>query len=158
MARRGPQARSRAPVSNAVSNGVVPRTIARQYARSKASNRPQILIGVDQRSLWCRRYKDLWQLHTADMGGEANCSASELAILRRAITLTIQCEQRELRFALMPEDEQPTDATLQVYQMMANSLRRLLESLHSGLERRSKDVTPTLDEYLRENYGSEAVG
>jgi hypothetical protein len=37
---------------------------------------------------------------------------------------------------------------LAVYQRASNTLRRLLESV--GLQRRARDITPTVDEYLRE--------
>jgi hypothetical protein len=78
-------------------------------------------------------------LHTSEL---PNASQAELAILRRAVTLIIQLEQIETKFA------QGNDKLylLNAYQRSSNSLRRLLESL--GLQRRPRDVTPTLQEYL----------
>jgi hypothetical protein len=49
----------------------------------------------------------------------------------------------EVRFAEAGEAE---GQSLERYQRVANTLRRLLESL--GLQRRAKDITPTLREYL----------
>lgn len=80
-------------------------------------------------------------LHLSDL---QNASQGELAILRRAVTLIIQLEQMEVRFA------QGNDKgyLLDQYQRCSNTLRRLLESL--GLQRRAKDVT-TLGDLLRDD-------
>jgi hypothetical protein len=45
------------------------------------------------------------------------------------------------------QDGKATPHQLEVYSRTTNTLRRLLETL--GIERRPKDVTPTLDQYLR---------
>lgn len=71
-------------------------------------------------------------------------SEAERAIVRRCCTLIVSLEQMEFRFAQAGE---ASNDDLQVYQRVANSLRRLLESV--GLQRRSKDVTGmTLGELL----------
>jgi hypothetical protein len=51
----------------------------------------------------------------------------------------------ERQFAL---DEQASPDDLETYQRVANSLRRLLESV--GLQRRAREVGPTLSDILRE--------
>jgi hypothetical protein len=50
----------------------------------------------------------------------------------------------ETRFALAGGAEA---SDLDLYQRTSGNLRRLLESI--GLERRAKDVTPSLSEYLK---------
>ena len=70
-------------------------------------------------------------------------SEAERAILRRAATIIVQLEQIELKFAQGNDQGYLLDR----YQRVSNTLRRLLESL--GLQRRARDVTPTLDQYLR---------
>jgi len=113
-------------------------------ARSRISNGSQLLAGVDGRSTWARRLRDLIELHTNDLGGDANISEAERAIVRRASVLIVELERMETDFALA--DGAPNIATLDAYQRAAGNLRRLLESL--GLQRRARDVTPKLSQYL----------
>ena len=53
----------------------------------------------------------------------------------------------ERQFAL---NEQASPDELDAYQRCANSLRRLLEAV--GLQRRAKDVGPSLSDILREEH------
>jgi hypothetical protein len=71
-------------------------------ARSKVTN-GYLLPGVDGRSTWMRRLRDLISLHLADMGGEDAVSEAEKSIIRRACTLTVELERLELVFALAGE-------------------------------------------------------
>lgn len=112
--------------------------------RSRISN-GTTLPGVDGRSTWVRRLRDLIGLHMADLGGDDAVSEAERSIIRRAATLTVELERMEAVFAVAGE-AQPDQ--LDLYQRTANSLRRLLES--NGLKRRPKDVTPTLTSILSE--------
>jgi hypothetical protein len=103
----------------------------------------QLLPGIDGRSAWTRRCRDLIAAHIADLGGIDNVSAAERSIVRRAAVLTTELERMEAAFAQAGE---ASVEDLDVYQRVANSLRRLLESV--GLERRARTVEPTLSEYL----------
>jgi hypothetical protein len=111
--------------------------------RSKVTNGRVLIAGVDQRSPWVRRCKDIIAAHVADLGGVENCSAAEHSLVRRASILTVELERMETMFAAAGEAS-PVD--LEIYQRCANSLRRLLEAI--GLQRRPRDLTPTLDQYL----------
>jgi hypothetical protein len=82
--------------------------------------------------------------HTQDLGGEAFVSESEKRLIRRAAMLTLQCEYFDAKFATT--DDVADKADLECYQRVSNTLRRLLEAL--GLQRRPRDVTPTIDAYL----------
>jgi hypothetical protein len=64
-------------------------------------------------------------------------------IARRAATLAVWCEQEEAVLAGGGK------FNIGEYTTAANSLRRLLADL--GLERRMKDITPSVDAYLRGN-------
>jgi uncharacterized protein YdbL (DUF1318 family) len=109
----------------------------------RARTRPgQLLPGIDGRSAWVRRCRDLITAHIADLGGVDNCSAAERSIVRRASVLTVELERFEARFATAGE---ASVEDLDAYQRVANSLRRLLEAV--GLQRRAKTVE-TLSEYL----------
>jgi hypothetical protein len=103
------------------------------------------LQGIDGRSIYARRLADLIALHETDLGGTLNCSEAERALIRRASVLVVELEHLETRFAAAGSAE--PDA-LQLYSTTANTLRRLLQTV--GLQRRARDVTPTLQEYLRE--------
>jgi hypothetical protein len=109
----------------------------RDPQRSRITNGSALLTGVDGRSAWVRRCKDIIEAHLSDLGGEDNTSAAERSIVRRASVLTVELERLEKRFALAGE---ANPEQLDLYQRTAANLRRLLESV--GLERRSKDVTP----------------
>jgi hypothetical protein len=111
----------------------------------------QLLPGVDGRSAWTRRCRDLIAAHITDLGGIDNTSAAERSIVRRAATLTVELERYEAKFALAGE---ASAADLDLYQRTAGNLRRLLEAV--GLQRRAHDVTPTLSEYLAALRQSEA--
>jgi hypothetical protein len=120
--------------------------VAPRKGRSRVSNGSILIAGVDQRSPWVRRCKDILREHISDLGGIDNCSAAERSIIRRAAVLTTELEQLEARFATAGQADA---GDLETYQRCANSLRRLLEAV--GLQRRAKDVTtPTLDEIARE--------
>ena len=112
-------------------------------ARSRITNGSGLLQGVDGRSVWARRMRDLVEAHTADLGGLDMCSQAEQSLVRRVATLSVELEHLEARFATaggaLPQD-------LDLYQRTANSLRRLLESV--GSKRRPRDVTPVLSEYI----------
>jgi hypothetical protein len=99
---------------------------------------------TDGRSSWMRRFRDLINTHTADLGGADALSEAERSIIRRCATLTVLLERLELDFALEDEASAPK---IDQYQRVANTLKRLLESL--GLKRRSKDITPDLSTYLK---------
>jgi hypothetical protein len=107
----------------------------KSHARSRVSNGKEILPQIDGRSLWARRLRELLAAHISDLGGEANISAAELALLRRSVNLICECERREVAFALAGE---VTDQQLMVYQTAINCLRRTLECL--GLARRERLV------------------
>jgi hypothetical protein len=109
----------------------------RDPQRSRITNGSALLAGVDGRSAWVRRCKDVIDSHLADLGGEDNTSAAERSIIRRASVLTVELERLEKRFALAGE---ANPEQLDLYQRTAANLRRLLEAV--GLQRRSKDVTP----------------
>jgi hypothetical protein len=113
--------------------------------RSKVANGTQLVPGVNGHSVWVRRAKEIIADSMSDAGGEANTTAAERSLIRRAATLTVECERLEARFAT---SDQSDPADLDLYQKLSNTLRRLLTSL--GLhQRRARNVgAATLSEYL----------
>jgi len=119
---------------------------SKKSGRSRISNGSVLLPGVDGRSAWVRRCRDVIAAHLSDLGGLDNCSAAEHSIVRRAAVLTTELEVLEVRFAKSGE---ASSLDLETYQRCANSLRRLLEAV--GLQRRSRDLNPKLDDLLLEH-------
>jgi hypothetical protein len=117
------------------------------HARNRVSNGNSLLgRAVDGRTLWARRLRDLIEEHLSDLGGDTNVSASERSLVRRASTMEVELERMEVAFARAGAAD-PT--TLDLYQKISNSLRRLLQTL--GLQRRPRDITGlSLGEILRQ--------
>jgi hypothetical protein len=110
--------------------------------KSKVTNGNRVFaVGGDGRGAWSRRWKDLVELHVADSGGYDFMTEAQLSLCRRAATLEIQLEQLECHMS------QGDDVDVEMYGRIASHLRRILETL--GVERRPRDVTPTLQSYLQ---------
>ena len=101
-------------------------------------NGSEVLAGVDGRSATFRRYRDILASLCSDMGGDP--SEAQLQIARRASSLAVWCEEQDAAAV----NGQPFD--IAAYTTASNSLRRLLADL--GLERRARNVTPTLRAYI----------
>jgi hypothetical protein len=108
--------------------------------KSRTTNGSQLLPGVDGRSAWVRRCKDIINLLLADLGGADNCSAAEQSIIRRASVMTVELEHLEAKFA---NAGVALSSDLDLYFRGCGNLRRLLEGL--GLERRPRDVSTIID-------------
>lgn len=113
--------------------------------RTRVTNGLSLLPGVDGRCYWARRMRDIIGLHIADLGGSENCSEAEKSICRRVACLTIELERLERRFARADLDH-VSYPDMDMYSRLANTLRRLLDM--TGLQRRSRDITPTIDQYV----------
>ncbi|HEV2596251.1 MAG TPA: hypothetical protein VGU01_13735 [Sphingomicrobium sp.] len=121
--------------------------------KSRVSNGSALLSGADGRSTWARRFRDLISLHVADLGGAEVASVAEKSIVRRAAAITVELERLEAKFA---KDGQACVEDLDLYQRAAGNLRRLLEAV--GLERKQRDVTPSLTSYLASRAAAQPAG
>ena len=123
--------------------------------RLRLSNDKKLLPGVDGRTGWVRRCKDLIHAHVSDLGGLDAVTAAERSIVRRACVLSVELELLEAKFAASDGAERED---LDLYSRASSTLRRLLEAV--GLQRRSLDVTPSVRDYVRhindEQEGSDA--
>jgi hypothetical protein len=118
-----------------------------QTLKSKVTNGRRIFaIGGDGRGAWTRRWRDLVELHVSDCGGAAAISEAVLSLCRRVAAIEVQLEQME---ACMSEGDLKVD--LDLYNRLAGNLRRMLETI--GLQRVSRDVTPSLSSYLQAKAG-----
>jgi hypothetical protein len=98
------------------------------------------LAELDKRTSAARRAHDLIGSVTADLGGLDRLATGERQIVQRAAMIGTMAEDIEARWLL----GEPVDAT--VLCTLANAQRRLFESV--GLQRRSRNVTPSVDEYV----------
>ena len=108
--------------------------------RSAVTNHKDLLPGLDGRSATARRFRDLVNAFVADMGGLDRCSEIKLGLVRRLAATTVQAEMLEAR---MVNGEAIDIATLCT---LASTTVRLSQRL--GLERRARNVTPSLGQYL----------
>ena len=137
MSNTSPICAEKSPVSTAA---IVTRPAT---VRSRATNGSSLFAqGGDNRSAWARRLRDVLELHVSDLGGSDAISEAEKSIARRASVLTVELERIEAAFA----EGKGEPGTLDLYQRTTNTLRRTLEAV--GLERRQKDVTPSLQQYI----------
>jgi hypothetical protein len=138
------QAKNAAPNSSAD-----PRPVERSRSKqcSRVTNGTALLPDVDGRSVIARRLKDITSAILADQGGAEQCSESRLQLVRRFAAAAVVAEQMESRLA---NGEQ---IDIQEHALLCSTLTRLAQRI--GIDRRAKDVTPSLSEYLAENYGQQ---
>jgi len=96
------------------------------------------LAGVDGRSMLARRFREITTGIEADLGNDL--TEAQRALLARAATLAVWCEEREAELARGEQFDAGEYATI------SNALRRILSDL--GLHRVSRDVTPDLHSYI----------
>ena len=100
---------------------------------SRVSNGSALFVEkIDGRTPWARRFRDLIELHLADLGGPDNVNEAQCALIRRIATLECECERLEGEFA--KPDRIAGAKALDLYSRLSNTLRRLLDALH--LDRR----------------------
>lgn len=116
-------------------------------ARSRIGNGKALLDGVDGRSATMRRYREILAQLKADLGDDP--SEAMMMLLRRATTLAVWCEGEEAKLA------NGEDISIGDFTSTVNALRRLLSDI--GLERKARDITPTLKSYLADTYSEVAA-
>ena len=116
----------------------IPATVAKpSRLRSATTNGNRAFVqGGDGRGVWVRRWKDLTDMHVADLGGQEAITAAQFSLCQRAATLEVQIEQLE---AAMSSGE---DVDLDLFGRLAGHLRRYHQTL--GLERRARPVDQPL--------------
>jgi hypothetical protein len=97
-----------------------------------------LLAGVDGRCNMARRFREITAEVENDLGGDL--TEAQRHLVARAATLAIWCEERETELA------QGQDFDALQYATVSNAMRRLLSDL--GLERKARDVTPSLTDYI----------
>jgi hypothetical protein len=119
--------------------------------RTRLSRR--LLPSSNGGSLWARLTRDTLYTLIAHCGGEQHISVTRRIAARRAAALETELRFIEDMLASAREEERdvPT-SVLDTYGKIAERQRRLCEAL--GWSRTARDVTPTLDEYLKQRAQS----
>ncbi len=104
--------------------------------RSSVTTGRRLFVHADGRGPWARRFRDLVEMHTNDLGGADMISSSEASLIKRSATLVVELEILEGKFS--QSDDGADEKALDLYQRMCNTLRRTLEAL--GLQRRPRTV------------------
>ena len=123
--------------SQAAHSKLSPRSVTN---RSRISNGQQILPGVDQRLAIARRYRDLVAQIAIDQGGADRCSETRMQLIRRFASGSVLAEELEARLV---RGEQVDIAE---HALLSSTLVRLAQRI--GIDRRAKNITPSLSEYL----------
>ncbi len=118
--------------------------------RSAVSNKTTLFVAADGRSLWARRYRDIYEAHILDLGGSDGLSEAQLQMCRRAASLALEAERLEGRLA-------DGDATVDVDLLgrLCGHLSRLYKTL--GIKRMPREIGPTdLHSYLEAKRAAES--
>jgi hypothetical protein len=124
-------------------------TNMKKQAKSAVSNGRRLFAekGVDGRSIWARRFRDLCQSFAEDAGGMEALTAMKLALIRRAASITIASEKLEARLAA----GEPIDPDL--LSRLSGQLHRIGETLGLTNHMTAIDPDPTLDDILARRRG-----
>jgi hypothetical protein len=123
-----------------MADGTLPEETGEGSERRGGKARLISLADLDGRTRSALMARDTLAGLLSDLGGEDVASVAERQIAQRAAVLAAVAEDLEAR--LLQGDEVDVDELLAV----GNAQRRLLATI--GLERRSKDVTPSTAAYL----------
>ncbi len=99
------------------------------------------LADIDKRTAAYARFKELVDGYAADLGGDDHLTTAHRAIIQRAVSLQVWCEDCEAGYATTG------DLDISSFTTATNALRRLLSDI--GLERRQRDVTPDFSSYVQ---------
>ena len=112
----------------------------KSHGRSRVSNGVDVLPDVDGRSVIARRYRDIVNAIVGDQGGIDHISEVRLQLIRRFAAAAVLAEQMEAALARGQKID------IDKHAVLSSTLVRIAQRL--GLDRRAKNVTPSLNEYL----------
>jgi hypothetical protein len=113
----------------------------KSHGRDRVSNGRDVLPNADGRSIIARRYKTIASAIFLDQGGTDRCSESRKQLIRRFAAAAVLAEQMESRLA------NGEDISIAEHALLCSTLARLASRI--GLSRHMRDVTPSLEQYLR---------
>jgi hypothetical protein len=123
------------------------------HARSRVTNGTSLFSdrAVDGRSVWARRFQDLYSLHVADLGGHDKLTEAQRSLVRRAAYLQIELEKIEDAMARGEE------GAISNYLPATNALQRIYDTLGvKNPDRAKASQEPTLAEILKGHQAKSA--
>jgi len=112
------------------------------HGRSRLTNKKDLLPGVDGRTVIYRRFRDIASQVALDQGGLDQLSEARLQLVRRFAATAVLAEQLEAALANGQE------INVERHALLCSTLTRLAHRI--GIDRRAKNVTPALRDYLEE--------
>jgi hypothetical protein len=124
-------------------------TINRKTNRSAVTNGSKLLVGIDMRSPTARRFRDLVQSFSAEVGGDlaggaASLSQTEMAMIKTAASLAIQAELMQADIV----NGKMVDSGDLI--RLASEARRILAEI-AGKAGKRKPAGPTLCQLMAEH-------
>jgi hypothetical protein len=134
----------------AAGQGTAPKSPGKRHRAGKTGGKLhlQSLACLDGRTLAARHARSVIAAIENDLGGSDQLSEKQHRLAQRAGVLDAMIESNEAQWL----SGKPIDDN--VYLARINSQRRIFSLL--GLERRSRDVTPTLSDYLMQSAEDQA--
>jgi hypothetical protein len=111
--------------------------IRKSFGRSAITNG---VVELDARSKLAKRFKDICSAILADQACEEDCPEIRLQLIRRFSAIAVMAENLEAKMA--NGETIRTD----VHAQLTNALVKVASRI--GIDRRSKNITPTLRDYL----------
>jgi hypothetical protein len=133
--------------SASIANGLPVPKRRKAYARARASNEAAVLPDVDGRTVLGRRFRDIAEALMVDQGGADRLSEARIQLIRRFAAAACLAEQMESKLVRGEQIDLQEHATL------CSSLVRLGQRI--GIDRRAKNITPSLAEYLTPQEAAE---
>ena len=137
LGRTAPRARN-GPKSCQLQAGNEARRI---YGRDTLTNGSKTLPDTDGRLRIARRFRGIANAVLADQGGASECSESRRQLIRRFSAACVLAEELEGRLARGEEID------VERHALLCSTLTRLAQRI--GIDRRAKNITPSLGDYLR---------
>src|SRR5262245_1386274 len=119
----------------------------KRHGRSRLTNNKDLLPGVDGRSVIYRRFRDIASQVAIDQGGLDQLSEARLQLVRRFSATCVLAEQLEAELANGQEID------VERHALLCSTLTRLAQRI--GIDRRAKNITPSLAEYFTPQEAAE---
>jgi hypothetical protein len=116
------------------------KSAGKAHGRTKLTNGKELLPDVDGRSILYRRFKDIARLVAADQGGLDALSEARVQLVRRFAATCVMAEQIESNLC------NGLEVDINQHTALSSTLVRL--GARIGIDRRAKNVTPNLTDYL----------
>ena len=112
----------------------------KDFGRDRLTNGSKLLPDTDGRLRIAKRFRGIANAVLADQGGAEMCSESRRQLIRRFSAACVLAEELEGRLARGEEID------VERHALLCSTLTRLVQRI--GIDRRAKNITPSLSEYL----------